>query len=193
MLFLSYALWAFSVPLAMSILVILILRLALYKLPDRDMAVSGWLALGPIGTGALGLLLLGERRRASLPTRFRTWATPLSASASSAPRSCGATACWWILLALLKTAHYARGGMPFNLGWWGFTFPLGVYALATLALAHTTHVGFFLVAGALLVACLALLWLTVAVRTLHGAWYGYLFHAPCLRAENWADNAVEPA
>jgi len=58
-LMLCYALWAFSVPLAMSILVILLLRLVLHKLPDREMAASGWLALGPIGTGALGLLLLG--------------------------------------------------------------------------------------------------------------------------------------
>jgi tellurite resistance protein TehA-like permease len=56
---LCYALWAFSVPVAMSILVILLLRLALHKLPDEDMAASGWLALGPIGTGALGLVLLG--------------------------------------------------------------------------------------------------------------------------------------
>ena len=58
-LMISYALWAFSVPLAMSILVILLLRLFLHKLPDRDMAASSWLSLGPIGTGALGLLLLG--------------------------------------------------------------------------------------------------------------------------------------
>jgi hypothetical protein len=43
----------------MSILVILLLRLALHKLPDQDMAASGCLALGPIGTGVLGLLLLG--------------------------------------------------------------------------------------------------------------------------------------
>ena len=59
MLILGYALWAFSVPLAMSILVILVLRLVLHKLPHRDMAASGWLSLGPLGTGALGLLLLG--------------------------------------------------------------------------------------------------------------------------------------
>jgi C4-dicarboxylate transporter/malic acid transport protein len=192
-LFLSYALWAFSVPLAMSILVILILRLALYKLPDREMAVSGWLALGPIGTGALGLLLLGE----AAP---RVLADGLAhvGDAAFGLGIVGATilwgyGLWWILLAMLKTAHYARSGMPFNLGWWGFTFPLGVYALATLALAHTTHVTFFLVAGAILVVCLALLWLTVAARTLHGAWHGYLFHAPCLRMVNWADRAVEPA
>jgi tellurite resistance protein TehA-like permease len=54
-LILCYALWAFSVQVAMSILVILLLRLALHKLPEKDMAASGWLALGPIGTGALGL------------------------------------------------------------------------------------------------------------------------------------------
>ena len=60
MLVMGYALWAFSVPLAMSMLVILVLRLVLHKLPHRDMAASGWLALGPLGTGALGLLLLGQ-------------------------------------------------------------------------------------------------------------------------------------
>ena len=40
-LILSYALWAFSVPLAMSVLVILLIRLVLHKLPERDMAASG--------------------------------------------------------------------------------------------------------------------------------------------------------
>ena len=42
-LILCYALWAFSVPLAMSILVILLLRLVLHKLPERHMAASGCL------------------------------------------------------------------------------------------------------------------------------------------------------
>jgi C4-dicarboxylate transporter/malic acid transport protein len=181
-LFLSYALWAFSVPLAMSILVILILRLALYKLPDRDMAVSGWLALGPIGTGALGLVLLGT----AAPGVVAGELSPVG-DAAFGVGIVGATilwgyGLWWILLAVLKTARYARHGMPFNLGWWGFTFPLGVYALATLALAHATHVAFFSVAGAIFVAALALLWATVAARTLHGAWHGYLFDAPCLRS-----------
>jgi hypothetical protein len=43
---------------------------------------------------------------------------------------------WWLLLAVLKSARYFRHGIPFNLGWWGFIFPLGVYSLATLALAR---------------------------------------------------------
>ncbi len=63
----SYALWAFSVPLAMSILVILLMRVVLHKLPPSDMAATGWLALGPIGTGALGLILLGSDARKIFP------------------------------------------------------------------------------------------------------------------------------
>ena len=77
-------------------------------------------------------------------------------------------------------AQYAREGFPFNLGWWAVTFPLGVYTLATLALARVTHLAFFSYAGATLAICLAGFWLVVAARTLHGAWAGYLFNAPCL-------------
>lgn len=61
MLVTSYVLWAYSVPVAFCILAILILRMALHKLPHESMAASSWLALGPIGTGALGTLVLGRR------------------------------------------------------------------------------------------------------------------------------------
>ncbi len=63
----SYVLWAYSVPVALSILVILLLRLALHKLPHESMAASSWLALGPIGTGALGMLVMGSDARPSSP------------------------------------------------------------------------------------------------------------------------------
>ena len=87
---------------------------------------------------------------------------------------------WWLLLAVLMTARYLREGMPFNLGWWGFTFPLGVYAVGTLALARATHLEFLLAIGGGLIVCLAAFWGIVAARTLHGAWRGHLFVSPCL-------------
>jgi C4-dicarboxylate transporter/malic acid transport protein len=126
-LILSYALWAFSVPLAMSMLVILLIRLALHKLPEADMAVSGWLALGPIGTGALGLLLLGGDG----PAVFAVAGLPGVGEVAFGQGTIGGTilwghGLWWLFLAMLKTARYFRRGMPFNLGWWGFIFPLGV-------------------------------------------------------------------
>jgi len=184
MLFLSYALWAVSVPLAMGILVILFLRLTLHKLPHRDMAVSSWLSLGPIGTGALGLLLLG-------PDAQRVMITPHMATLAPAAEGFGLIAgvilwgygLWWLVTAVFTTLRYLGSGLPFNMGWWGFTFPIGVYSVATLALGRQTHMLFFSVAGTLLVAVLAMFWILVTVRTLHGAYRGFLFVAPCLSGE----------
>ena len=178
---LSYALWAFSVPIALSILVILVLRLIVHKLPHREMAASGWLALGPIGTGALGLLLLG----ADAPHAFAAAGLAEIGQVAAGIGVIGGAmlwgyGLWWLALAVLMTVRYIREGMPFNLGWWGFTFPLGVYAVGTLALARATHLDFLFAVGGVLIVCLVGFWLVVAARTLHGAWHGYLFVSPCL-------------
>ena len=181
MLVTSYVLWAFSLPVAFSILTILLLRMALHKLPHENMAASSWLALGPIGTGALGMLLLGN----DAPLIFAAnglrdagnIATGLGLVAGITLWGLGL---WWILMALLITARYLRAGIPFNLGWWGFTFPLGVYALTTLKLADLLNLGFFSVFGCVLVVMLALMWLIVGRRTVLGAWHGELFVSPCI-------------
>ncbi len=177
----SYALWAFSVPVAMSILVILLMRLILHKLPPSDMAATGWLALGPIGTGALGLILLGSDASRIFPAAglpgIGEVAFGIGVIGGSMLWGYGI---WWLFIALLTTRKYLRDGMSFNLGWWGFTFPIGVYAVATLALARLTHIAFLFIIGDVLVASLACLWLVVSARTLHGAWRGHLFSSPCL-------------
>ena len=181
MLVTSYALWGFSVPVAFSILTILILRMALYKLPPASMAASSWLALGPIGTGALGLLVLGG----DAPAIFANNSLPVIGPMAAAGGLIAALALWgfglwWLMTALLVTIRYFRHGVPFNLGWWGYTFPIGVYALATLKLASTVHLAVFAVAGAALVVMLAGMWLLVAARTLHGGYRGHLFVSPCI-------------
>lgn len=181
MLVTSYILWAFSLPVAFSILTILLLRMALHKLPHENMAASSWLALGPIGTGALGMLLLGG----DAPLIFAANDLPgLGEVAAGVGVVAGITlwgfGLWWMLMALLITARYLRTGIPFNLGWWGFTFPLGVYALATLKLASLLSLGFFTVFGCVLVAMLAVMWLIVGRRTVLGAWHGELFVSPCI-------------
>ncbi|NSX08847.1 TDT family transporter [Pseudomonas lini] len=177
----SYVLWAFSLPVAFSILTILLLRMALHKLPHENMAASSWLALGPIGTGALGMLLLG----ADAPAIFAAnGLSGIGEIAAGLGLVAGITlwgfGLWWMLIALLITVRYLRAGIPFNLGWWGFTFPLGVYSLATLKLASTLSLTFFSVFGCLLVAMLAVMWLIVAKRTVQGAWRGELFVSPCI-------------
>lgn len=177
----SYVLWAFSLPVAFSILTILLLRMALHKLPHENMAASSWLALGPIGTGALGMLLLGT----DAPAIFAANGLPgIGEIAEGLGLVAGITlwgfGLWWMLMALLITVRYLRAGIPFNLGWWGFTFPLGVYSLTTLKLASTLNLTFFSVFGCVLVAMLAVMWLIVAKRTVQGAWKGELFVSPCI-------------
>lgn len=177
----SYVFWAYSVPVALSLLVILLLRLALHRLPPASMAASSWLALGPIATGALGLLVLGS----AAPAVFAAHGL---AGIGEIARGLGLLGAlllwglglWWLALAVLVTQRQAREGMPFNLGWWGFTFPLGVYALTTLRLGEALAAPFFTGLGAALVVLLALLWLLVASRTLAGAYRGGLFVSPCI-------------
>ena len=181
MLVTSYVLWAFSLPVAFSILTILMLRMALHKLPPANMAASSWLALGPIGTGALGMLLLGG----DAPAIFAANGLPgVGEMANGLGVVAGITlwgfGLWWMLIAVLITLRYLRAGIPFNLGWWGFTFPLGVYALATLKLASLLHLSFFSVFGSVLVLALTLMWLIVAKRTVQGAYKGELFVSPCI-------------
>lgn len=181
MLVTSYVLWAFSLPVAFSILTILMLRMALHKLPPANMAASSWLALGPIGTGALGMLLLGG----DAPAIFAANGLPgVGEMANGLGLVAGITlwgfGLWWMLIAVLITLRYLRAGIPFNLGWWGFTFPLGVYALATLKLASLLHLSFFSIFGSVLVLALALMWLIVAKRTVQGAYKGELFVSPCI-------------
>lgn len=177
----SYVLWAFSLPVAFSILTILLLRMALHKLPHENMAASSWLALGPIGTGALGMLLLGGEAPAIFAANGLAGVGEI---ASGLGLVAGITlwgfGLWWMLMALLITVRYLRDGIPFNLGWWGFTFPLGVYSLATLKLASILNLTFFSVFGTALVILLAAMWLIVGKRTVQGAWRGELFVSPCI-------------
>jgi C4-dicarboxylate transporter/malic acid transport protein len=181
MLVTSYVLWAFSLPVAFSILTILLLRMALHKLPHENMAASSWLALGPIGTGALGMLLLGADAPAIFAANGLSGVGEIAAGLGLvAGITLWGFGLWWMLMAVLITLRYLRAGIPFNLGWWGFTFPLGVYSLATLKLASTLHLVFFSVFGCVLVSLLIVMWLIVAKRTVQGAWRGELFVSPCI-------------
>lgn len=182
---LSYGLWAMSMLPAFGIQAVLFLRMALHKLPVRDAAATCWLSLGPVATAGFALLTLGD-------------AAPMTLAVQEAPqlgeaaRSFGLIAAallwgaslWWFALATLITLGYLRQGLPFNLGWWAFTFPIGNFVLCSLALGAHTGAAFFSTCGTALVVLLAAIWLVVATRTLHGAWRRQLFVAPCLAGRN---------
>jgi len=56
----SYILWGTGVPLAMVTLVIYFHRLTMHKLPPREVIVSVFLPLGPLGQGSFAIMQLGK-------------------------------------------------------------------------------------------------------------------------------------
>jgi C4-dicarboxylate transporter/malic acid transport protein len=174
----SYVLWGYSVPAAMSLLVILVLRMALHRPPPAAMAASSWLALGPIGTGALGMIVLGAAAPAILAKAgLGAFGPAIQGAGLLGALLLWGYGLWWMALAVLLTLRQLRLGLPFNLGWWGYTFPLGVYAVATLKLAVLLPAPFLSVIAQGLVLALAAIWMVVTARTLAGAWRGQMFVA----------------
>ncbi len=177
----GYCLWGVSVPIALGLLTILYLRLAVHKLPPKELGVSTWLSLGPIGTGAFALQTLG----AAAPHALINGPLHALAGIAAPIGTLGALilwglGLWWMVTALALTVRQARNELPFNLGWWGFTFPLGVYIAATLALGRNTGLEFFTTFGAMLVVFLVGAWAYVLIRSAHGLWHGHMVSAPCL-------------
>ncbi len=182
-IFTSYALWAISVPLALSILTILLLRLTLHKLPHQDMAVSAWLPLGPLGTGAMAMLTLGHADPLVFTGKLAGMAHFALQGGLFIAMLLWGYGLWWLLIAIFFTLRYLREGLPFNMGWWGFTFPLGVFNSATYLLADHTGYWLFAPLGAVFTLLLAFFWVVVTQKSFVGMWTGRLFRAPCLAEE----------
>ncbi len=182
-LFASYVLWGMSVLPAFGILSILMLRLALHQLPSKELAITGWLALGPIGTGALALLVLGAQAPQVLAfVQMQQLGVFFQNAGIVASFILLGFGIWWFAIAILTTLKHAAKDLPFNLGWWGLTFPLGVFTLAVLNLGHQIHVNFITDIGLAFAAILMLLWVMVMAKTVKGMYQGHLFFSPCLKA-----------
>ncbi|KAF2196914.1 hypothetical protein GQ43DRAFT_382213 [Delitschia confertaspora ATCC 74209] len=184
----SYVMWGMSFPLAMTVLVMYYQRLALHKLPPREVVVSSFLPLGPLGLGGYTILSLGNVARKVFPKvhflqmkdheyldvigeiffvmglfiSLLMWGFALT----------------WLCYAL-TSIHKSRP-FPFNMGWWGFTFPLGVFALCTIEFGVRMPSLFFRVLGTIFAVMVILLWIVVAAGTCWGAWEGRLLSAPDL-------------
>jgi tellurite resistance protein TehA-like permease len=183
-IFVSYVLWAISVSLSMGILTILFLRLTLHKLPHVDMAVSAWLPLGLLGTGAMAMITLGAASRHIFSlTDLAPMALLWQEAGVMVALVLWGFGLWWMIMAIVFTLRYLREGLPFNMGWWGFTFPLGVFDSATYLLAKETHFSPFLYLGTAFTVLLAVFWVIVTKRSLSGMWTARLFRDPSLSIE----------
>ena len=80
------------------------------------------------------------------------------------------------------TLKYIKRGLPFNLGWWGLTFPLGVFTLAIYTLGQQLQLAILHNIASSLAYILIILWVVVATKTVQGFYRGNLLFSPCLKS-----------
>lgn len=180
----SYVMWGMSTPLALTVLVMYYQRLALHKLPPREVIVSCFLPLGPLGMGGHAIAYLGKICREVFPKVEFFHNLTIAGDIAYILGIFTALIMWgfgltWLIFALATI--YTSRPFPFNMGWWGFTFPLGVFAVSTLTFGTEFTSLFFKVLGTIFSVAVILLWIVVAAGTAKGAYSGELFYAPCLK------------
>ncbi|KAF9741482.1 hypothetical protein PMIN06_010573 [Paraphaeosphaeria minitans] len=179
----SYIMWGLSVPFAVSILVIYYQRLALHKLPPREIVVSSFLPMGPLGMGGYTIMYLGSVSRTVFPQVEFFHNLTIAGDIFYINGIFVALIMWafgllWFCFAL-ASCHKLRP-FPFSMGWWGFTFPIGVFSICTIEFGVQMPSLFFRVLGTIFSVAVIILWCIVMTGTVRGAIDGRLFCAPCL-------------
>jgi len=163
LLFTGYAFWGVGFLLFLLVLSMLHDRMITHALPPVAMAPSLWIVLGPAGVGAAALVDLARSAPLALGPKAAAIG-PISLVGASALWGFGA---WSLLVALaLLTRYLHYGRVPYGIGWWGFTFPLGALTLATSSLADAWSLPILGEIALGLLALLAVLWLGVTAATL---------------------------
>ncbi|OAG42135.1 hypothetical protein AYO21_03589 [Fonsecaea monophora] len=190
----GYVLWGVGVPSAIFILVIYWQRLTIHKLPPREVIVSCFIPLGPLNMGAFAIMKLG-----SVAMKVFASTKTIHPLAGDLAYNLGvllSLVLWgftllWLFLAVATIYHCKH--FPFNMGWWGFTFPIGTFALSSNTLAKEIPSKFFRVIGSITSVCVFLLWILVVYATLRDLITGgqRLFKTPTRAAPNIDDKAPD--
>ncbi|RCI03848.1 hypothetical protein CU098_012707 [Rhizopus stolonifer] len=180
-LIMSFIMMGMGLFLALSIIVIYFYRLAIHKLPPKEVIVSSFLPLGPLGQGAYGMIQLGLASDRLLGNRFiEGFGQTVNGIGLISALMLWGYGLWYLVVAVFSVAVTTKQGIPFSIGWWGLTFPLGVFTAATLSIGQSLDSMFFSVLAAIFTCVLVLIWLGVMIKTLKGALTGEMFYAPCL-------------
>jgi tellurite resistance protein TehA-like permease len=161
MLAIGYAMWGCGITLAAIVIVLHYARLAQYRVPDGALVTSVWLVVGPLGQSIAGLNALNG----VAPVVWPAPAPMLAGIGLAYGVAIWGFAAYWLIMALALTVRAARCGLPFALGWWAFTFPVGVLTAGTYSLATLTGSVFFRAAGLALLSLLTLAWIVVTMAT----------------------------
>lgn len=202
----SYIIWGTGVPVACFIITLWIQRTIIGGAPAPGALPSLFLPLGPCGQGSFGMILLGRTVRelayshgvglaiAPLPSSSNATALASLTTIADAIFAGGLVTglilwglglCWYLLAFALISHHVINDPnrsffLPakFSVGFWAFTFPIGVFATSTNLLAIELDSAAFRVIGAFLSVQVALHWVYVSVMTVYKLRDGSIFVAP---------------
>ena len=182
----SWILWGAGIGLTLLVLAFYFHRLMLHKLPPREVIISAFLPLGPLGQGSFGIMQMGIVARDLFDSKTSFTSVQNSGEMIYVGSMLLGLILWgfgsfWLfhgITCLLKRS--LEGSIKFNMGFWGLIFPLGVYTAATIQLGKQLPSEFFSYLSIIFVICLVILWLYVAGFTLYKAITREIIVAPCL-------------
>lgn len=154
---------------------IVFVRLALHALPSAETTPSFGIFLSAVGLAVCAIIDASKN------------AQMMGVLASTELSDLIAVVVWgfgiWIVGIILLISFYnvRRGGIPFNMGWWAFIFPLAAYTLASQKIASIYATQLTSGYAAFLTALLSLLWLYTFSQTLLGVISGKLFTGTPIR------------
>ncbi|KAF2858330.1 hypothetical protein K470DRAFT_259921 [Piedraia hortae CBS 480.64] len=177
----SFTMWSMAMPMIFCVLMTYFHRLAMHRMPPRETVASVFLPVGPLAFGGFGALQMGKLAMKLFP-KTKTL-DPMTGQIFYSLGFLTAFVLWgwglvWFIYGLASI--YISWPIPFNMGWWGFTFPIGLYAITTILIGEELPSLFFRVAGTIIGASVLLLWMVIAAGTIKGIWTGKLFHSPYL-------------
>ncbi|KAK9857967.1 hypothetical protein WJX84_001334 [Apatococcus fuscideae] len=160
-------------------------RLMAYKLPAAEVIVSAFLPLGPLGQGSYGIVQLSRVGLTVFPQVNFVGSVSSAQAIFDISVVFGlivwAMGVWWLMHAVLAVGlRCGQGRLKFNMGFWGFVFPLGVFTAATITLGKALTSEFFNYLSLVLIVIVVVLWLMVTCGTVHGVLTGSLLEAPCM-------------
>lgn len=156
-------------------------RLIFHKVPNAKLIVSVFLPLGPCAQGAYAFMhlatsiqKLGKDAGQSLvggDVLSQEDAHIMNLGIVGVSLLSGlflwGFAFFWLILAIAMWIDvWWVAKIKFNLSWWGCTFPIGVYGLATMEVGQVMDSGSFRILGIVITLCVIVLWLFVSLRTL---------------------------
>jgi tellurite resistance protein TehA-like permease len=168
-----FSMFLFGLSLLAALLMIAVLwaRLLLHGAEPTSATPSLWVVLGPLGQGATALSAIAVASTRSLPSPYPPGLAVVALVGG--PSLLGFAALWAALSAIL-TFRAFRQHIPFHLGWWSFTFPIGTCVTGLSALATRLDLPALKAAAVIGFAALLLAWLIVAVATIRGLQQGRL-------------------